>query len=155
MPPSAGAGRQRGRRPPTRGHGGSRSPTSCCLRRTSISPASHGTHLISSPLLSSPPRVRCYHDFILLLLPQNRSVSWWGGGSPRLVLLDGGADQGRREEGGRMNGVVRSCSWASGRPRRRRAKASSGGDLEETHAWLPTDHQQVFSPFACSALVLP
>jgi hypothetical protein len=35
------------------------------------------------------------------------------------------------------------------------AQGEDGGDLEETHAWLPTDHQQVFSPFACSALVLP
>jgi hypothetical protein len=26
------------------------------------------------------------------------------------------------------------------------AQGEDGGDLEETHAWLPIDHQQVFPP---------
>jgi hypothetical protein len=133
-PPSSRGGRQHGRRPHTRGHGRSQSPVACWRLRTSIlhleltGQPRYPFHLLSSPHL---PASGVYLNFIFLLLLQNCSVSGLGGGAPRLVLLGGSADQGRREEGGRMNAYVRRCSWvSSGRPRQR-TRAGGGGDLEK------------------------
>jgi hypothetical protein len=84
------------------------------------SPAGHGTHLIPSPLHTSPAsglpsisscyRSRRFARFLCEAADLHARFCWTAGH----------ADQDRREEGGRMNGAVRSCSWASGRPRRRR-----------------------------------
>jgi hypothetical protein len=99
-PRSSGGGRQHERWPHTGSHGGSQSPAACWRLRTSIlhleltGRPRYPSHLLSSPHL---PTFGVYLDFIFLLLLQNCSVSGWGGGAPRPVLLGGSADQGCRE----------------------------------------------------------
>jgi hypothetical protein len=154
-PPSYWSGRQHGRRQPARSRPW-RIPTttsSCCRRRTSILHVdlTHRPRYPPHPL--SSPHLPHIHDLILLLLLQNRSVSMWGGGSPRPVLLDGRACRSRPPGGGRPRewrrpemqqlGVFWTHAWRTEATWRRRMP----GCQPTTNRYSPT--------FACCAIVLP
>jgi hypothetical protein len=136
-PPSSGAGRQRRRRRrPTCGHGGSRTAATCWRRTTSIvlhveltAGAGHGTHLISSPIPTSPRPVSRFH----LVTPPAESLGF-------LVRR---RRQGRpRPPGGARPhefGVGRSCCWASGRTHN-----GEEGDALEMPGYRPP--KKVFPP---------
>jgi hypothetical protein len=114
-PPSSGAGRQRGRRRPTRGHGGSQTTTAACWRRTAATVFHveltrrpwYPPHLLCSPIPTSPRQVSQFH----LVTAPAESVGF--------LVRRRRRRQGRpRPPGGarpHQFGVIRSCSWVSGR----------------------------------------